>query len=131
MMKRLDKKILLEFLEDDTDVENNSLETTDENIETINELSDTEKENLLLSVYKDLLTKTLDILEYVNQYIKEDDAIISEENKELIAGIKENISVVVGKLNEAIKQAVSEESQNAMAEGESEAQDTLENNVEE
>lgn len=137
-MESLNKKILLEFLEDEVE------DIPEDEIENIN-ISDLDVENPIaktlcptftIDTLNSLLTDTQSIFNYLNTYVQ--DGLntdpngtnildqISEEDKELIKGIYTDIGTIVGKIQQAIKDRLPKDGKEAIDNGANETIETSE-----
>lgn len=139
-MEKLNKKLILEFLED-TDIKDVDLDEL--NIEEpvqepimvkqeeseIQELSEPEKLNFIVSTLTDLSQRVLDLFNYLTPLINNDlpTINISQENKDLLNSIYEDVSLVLGKVQQGIKDNCVDNIQNAIDDGQTQAQETIVN----
>ena len=138
-MEKLNKKLILEFLED-TDVKDVDLDELDieepvqEPIEVVKqeepevqELSEPEKLNFIVSTLTDLSQRVLDLFNYLTPLINNDlpTINISQENKDLLNSIYEDISLVLGKVQQGIKNNCVDNIQDAIDDGQTQAQETI------
>ena len=138
-MEKLNKKLILEFLEDTNikDVELDKLniekpiqepiEVKQEELVPTPELSEPEKVNFILSVLSDLNNKVLDIFNYLTPYVTNIDSEenLSEDNKTLLTSVYEDVSLILGKLSQGLKDNSPENIQNAIDDGQTEVQETI------
>ena len=131
-MEKLTRKLILEVLEDEDipsseEIEEQSKEIPTEFTEPI-ELDQGEKVNFILSVLSDLNNKVLDIFNYITPYITttiEPEGTLSEDNKALLTSVYEDISLILGKLSQGLKDNSPVNIQNAIDDGQTEAQETI------
>lgn len=139
-MKKLNKKIILEFLDD---------EDAKESVEEVTEpsepqplpqpLTEAEKKNFIITTLTDISSKALDFFNYLTPMmtIEVEDKTsllnnLSEENKELLRSIYEDVSLIVGKVTQALKDNTEENIQGAIDDGQEQAQElTAPTNIEE
>lgn len=140
-MEKLNKKLILEFLEDtDTDIKDVNLDEL--NIEEpvqepivvkqeepvpTPELSEPEKVNFIVSTLTDLSQRVLDLFNYLTSLINNelDRDTLSEQNKDLLNSIYEDVSLVLGKVQQGIKDNCVDNIQNAIDDGQTQAQETI------
>lgn len=109
-MKKLQKKLILEFL----------------NVENKKEaLSEAEKTNFIVSILGNISKSALELFETLSSYTDIPDTEISEENKDLLESIREDVSIIIGKANQGIKDNSAENIQNMIDDGQTVAQETL------
>lgn len=139
-MEKLNRKLILEFLED-TDIKDVNLdelnieEPVQEPIEVkqeepeIQELSEPEKINFIVSTLTDLSQRVLDLFNYLTPLINHDLPTfnISQENKELLNNIYEDVSLILGKVQQGIKNNCVDKIQDAINDGQTEVQETIVN----
>jgi hypothetical protein len=139
-MKKLNKKIILEFL-DDEDAKDSVEEVTEpsEPQPLPQPLTEAEKKNFIITTLTDISSKALDFFNYLTPMmtIEVEDKTsmlnnLSEENKELLRSIYEDVSLIVGKVTQALKDNTEENIQGAIDDGQEQAQElTAPTNVEE
>lgn len=135
-MKKLNKKIILEFLDDE--VGEPAAETpvvTEIPVAIPSEpqpLSEAEKKNFIITTLTDISAKALDFFNYLTPMMTievEDKTSVlnnlSEENKDLLRSIYEDVSLIVGKVTQALKDNTEENIQNAIDDGQTQAQETI------
>lgn len=133
-MEKLTRKLILEILNEDT----YSQDATEEQpIEEpiivkqeeseIQELSEPEKLNFIVSTLTDLSQRVLDLFNYLTPLINNDlpTVNISQENKDLLNSIYEDVSLVLGKVQQGIKDNCVDNIQNAIDDGQTQAQETI------
>ena len=138
-MEKLSKKLILEFLED-TDVQDVPIDALDidtpieEPIEVKQEkpvatplLSEPEKVNFIVSILTDLSQRFLDLFNYLTPIINNelDKDTLSEQNKDLLNSIYEDISLTLGKVQQGIKDNSPENIAQAIDDGQTKAQETI------
>lgn len=141
-MERLKKKILLEFLDadslDDSFADNISADI-DEPIdeEPVEETSGNllSERQFIILLLNDLSDSVLDIFDTLTTYVLSPEfdrdstepaqIHVSDSNIDLITGIYEDISTILGKIQQGIKDNSPENIQNAIDDGQTSAQDTL------
>ena len=131
-MKKLNRRLILEVLEDDDVSASEELaeqpeEIHDETTEPAG-LDQGEKINFILSVLSDLNNKALDMFNYITPYITttiETEETLSEDNKALLTSVYEDVSLILGKLSQGLKNNSPENIQNAIDDGQTEAQETI------
>lgn len=121
-MQRLNKKIILEYYEDEPKEEIERVAVEDEP-----ELSEQEKRSFILSTLNglsnqmtsvfDTMTGTLNMLDL--------DRTMSQDNIDLLNGIYEDISLILGKIQQGIKDNSPENIQNSIDDGQTAAQETI------
>lgn len=135
-MKKLNKKIILEFL-DDEDARDSVEEVTEDPVANPSEpqslpqpLSEAEKKNFIVTTLTDISAKALDFFNYLTPMmtIEVEDKTsmlnnLSEENKELLRSIYEDVSLIVGKVTQALKDNTEENIQGAIDDGQEQAQE--------
>ena len=137
-MERLNRKLILEFLEDDVqDVSVDKLnidtpiqepiEVKQEEPAPTVELSEQEKVNFVVSTLTELSQRVLDLFNYLTPLINTDMTSfnLSEQNKDLLNSIYEDISLVLGKVQQGIKDNCVDNIQNAIDDGQTQAQETI------
>lgn len=132
-MKKLNRKLILEFLDDETGeltLDKKDLEEPIQEpikVEEPVELDKGEKVNFILSVLSDLNNNVLDIFNYLTPYITNVDPEenLSEDNKNLLASVYEDVSLILGKLSQGLKDNSPENIQNAIDDGQTQAQETI------
>lgn len=140
-MKKLNKKIILEFL-DDEDAKDSVEEVTEDPVVVPSEpqpLTEAEKKNFIITTLTDISSKALDFFNYLTPMmtIEVEDKTsplnnLSEENKELLRSIYEDVSLIVGKVTQALKDNTEENIQGAIDDGQEQAQElTAPTNTEE
>lgn len=130
-MKKLNRKLILEILEDEDvlsskEMEEQPIETSIESEEPV-KLDKGEKISFILSVLSDLNNKALDMFNYLTPYINNIDPEenLSEDNKNLLANVYEDVSLILGKLSQGLKDNSPVNIQNAIDDGQTEAQETI------
>lgn len=129
-MEKLTRKLILEILnEDDSsqkEIEEQSIEEPIE-IEEPVELNKGEKVNFILSVLSDLNNKALDMFNCLTPYITNVDPEenLSEDNKNLLTSVYEDVSLILGKLSQGLKDNSPVNIQNAIDDGQTLAQETI------
>ena len=129
-MKKLNRKLILEILNEDdssqTEIEEQPIEEPIKVEEPV-ELDKGEKVNFILSVLSDLNNKTLDLFNYLTPYVTNTAAEenLSEDNKSLLTSIYEDVSLILGKLSQGLKDNSPENIQNAIDDGQTLAQETI------
>lgn len=130
-MKRLNRKLILEILEDE---DTSSQDATEEQpigepikVEEPVELDKGEKVNFILSVLSDLNNKALDMFNCLTPYITNVDPEenLSEDNKNLLTSVYEDVSLILGKLSQGLKDNSPVNIQNAIDDGQTLAQETI------
>ena len=133
-MKRLNKKLILEFLDD------NKFEVVPVDEVAVEEpvvvepqpqaLSEAEKKNYIVSTLTDISAKALDFFNYLTPLITievEDKNSpfnnLSEENKNLLRSIYEDVSLLVGKVTQGLKDNTEDNIQGAIDDGQTQAQE--------
>jgi hypothetical protein len=101
-MEKLNKKLILEEL--DTP-----------------ELTEEEKEHFNISLTGELLTQFLPLYALVNQYIESED--VDESIKLILQSINEDLALIIGKLQESVKEALPEEQADLVRQGEEDSQE--------
>ena len=132
-MKKLNRKLILEFLDDETGeltLDKKDLEEPIQEpikVEEPVELDKGEKVNFILSVLSDLNNKALDIFNYLTPYITNVDPEenLSEDNKNLLTSVYEDVSLILGKLSQGLKDNSPVNIQNAIDDGQTLAQETI------
>ena len=137
-MEKLNKKLILEFLEDDIqDVSVDKLnidtpiqepiEVKQEEPAPTPELSEPEKVNFVVSTLTDLSQRVLDLFNYLTPLINTEMTSInlSEQNKDLLNSIYEDVSLVLGKVQQGIKDNCVDNIQTAIDDGQTQAQETI------
>ena len=132
-MKKLNRKLILEFLDDETGeltLDKKDLEEPIQEpvkVEKPVELDKGEKVNFILSILSDLNNKVLDIFNYLTPYITNVDPEenLSEDNKSLLTSVYEDVSLILGKLSQGLKDNSPENIQNAIDDGQTQAQETI------
>lgn len=131
-MQRLgNRKIILEVLEDDkVEDGDNKVPETESPIESPSEpvkLTDGEQTNFIVSVLSYLNTKVLDIFNYLTPYIttNNDDQYISGDNASLLQSIYGDVSLILGKVTQGIKDNSPEPAQQAIDDGQTSTQETI------
>ena len=137
-MERLNRKLILEFLEDDIqDVSVDKLnidtpiqepiEVKQEEPSPTPELSEPEKVNFVVSTLTDLSQRVLDLFNYLTPLINTDMTSfnLSEQNKDLLNSIYEDVSLVLGKVQQGIKDNCVDSIQTAIDDGQTQAQETI------
>ena len=139
-MKKLNKKIILEFL-DDEDAKKSVEEVTElsEPQPLPQPLTEAEKKNFIITTLTDISSKALDLFNYLTPMmtIEVEDKTsmlnnLSEENKDLLRSIYEDVSLMIGKVTQALKDNTEENIQGAIDDGQEQAQElTAPTNTEE
>lgn len=134
-MKKLNRKIILEFLEDESfekSVEKEPVEEIKEvQVEAQPEhLSEEEKKNFIISTLTDLSAKVIDLFNYLTPLMtlevdNENSSInnLSQENKDLLRSIYEDVSLMMGKVTQGLKDNTEENIQGAIDDGQTQAQE--------
>lgn len=127
-MEKLTRKLILEVL-DDEDI---PLEADPEEIASPQEqetvkLDSGEKLNFILSVLTDLNDKALDLFNYLTPYVTDIDPqeSLSEDNKALLTSVYEDVSLILGKVSQGLKDNSPANIQNAIDDGQTQAQETV------
>ena len=130
-MKKLNRKLILEILEDEDvssseEMEEQPVETSIESEEPV-KLDKGEKISFILSVLSDLNNKALDMFNYLTPYITNIDpeGNLSEDNKNLLTNVYEDVSLILGKLSQGLKDNSPVNIQNAIDDGQTQAQETI------
>lgn len=129
-MKKLNRKLILEILnEDDSsqkEIEEQPIEEPIKVEEPV-ELDKGEKINFVVSILTDLSQRVLDLFNYLTPIINNelDKGTLSEQNKDLLNSIYEDISLVLGKVQQGIKDNCVDTIQNAIDDGQTQAQETI------
>lgn len=129
-MKKLNRKLILEILnEDDSsqkEIEEQPIEEPIKVEEPV-ELDKGEKINFIVSILTDLSQRVLDLFNYLTPIINNelDKGTLSEQNKDLLNSIYEDISLVLGKVQQGIKDNCVDTIQNAIDDGQTQAQETI------
>ena len=130
-MKKLNRKLILEVLEDEDIsssgvIEGQDVEEPGQVTEPV-ELDQGEKINFILSVLSDLHTKALDLFNCLTPYVTNIDPeeSLSEDNKNLLTSVYEDVSLILGKLSQGLKDNSPENIQNAIDDGQTQAQETI------
>lgn len=129
-MKKLNRKLILEILnEDDSsqkEIEEQPIEEPIKVEEPV-ELDKGEKINFIVSILTDLSQRVLDLFNYLTPIINNelDKDILSEQNKNLLNSIYEDISLVLGKIQQGTKDNCVDTIQNAIDDGQTQAQETI------
>ena len=145
-MQRLNKKLILEFLDDDKlSVKYPIEEAIEQPVEVVEEqpvevvetttsenLTEGEKKNFIVSTLTDLSTRMLDLFNYLTPLmtleVEDTNSVfnnLSEENKDLLRSIYEDVSLLVGKVTQGLKDNTEENIQNAIDDGQTQAQETI------
>lgn len=139
-MKKLNKKIILEFLDDEDAKESVEEVTKPSEPQPLPQpLTEAEKKNFIITTLTDISSKALDFFNYLTPMmtIEVEDKTsllnnLSEENKELLRSIYEDVSLIVGKVTQALKDNTEENIQGAIDDGQEQAQElTAPTNIEE
>ena len=132
-MKKLNRKLILEILnEDDSfqkEIEEQPIEEpikVEEPVE-LDKLDKGEKINFIVSILTDLSQRVLDLFNYLTPIINNelDKGTLSEQNKDLLNSIYEDISLVLGKVQQGIKDNCVDTIQDAIDDGQTQAQETI------
>lgn len=130
-MEKLNKKLILEVLEDEDILSSEEIEEQPVEepikVEEPVKLDKGEKVNFILSVLSDLNNKVLDIFNYLTPYINNIDPEenLSEDNKNLLTSVYEDVSLILGKLIQGLKDNSPVNIQNAIDDGQILAQETI------
>lgn len=129
-MKKLNRKLILEILNEDDSSQKEIEEQPIEEPVKVEEpvkLDKGEKISFILSVLSDLNNKALDMFNYLTPYINNIDPEenLSEDNKNLLANVYEDVSLILGKLSQGLKDNSPVNIQNAIDDGQTEAQETI------
>ena len=135
-MKKLNKKIILEFLDDEVSEPVAASPVITEIPVAVppepQPLSEAEKKNFIITTLTDISAKALDFFNYLTPMmtIEVEDKTsmlnnLSEENKDLLRSIYEDVSLIVGKVTQALKDNTEENIQNAIDDGQTQAQETI------
>lgn len=133
-MKKLNKKIILEFLDDDvSEPAAEPFVVTETPVAVVPEpqpLSEAEKKNFIITTLTDISAKALDFFNYLTPMMTmevEDKTSmfnnLSEENKDLLRSIYEDVSLIVGKVTQGLKDNTEENIQGAIDDGQTQAQE--------
>ena len=144
-MQRLNKKLILEFLDDNKlSVKYPVEEAIEQPVEVVEEqpvevvettttsenLTDGEKKNFIVSTLTDLSTRMLDLFNYLTPLmtleVEDTNSVfnnLSEENKDLLRSIYEDVSLLVGKVTQGLKDNTEENIQGAIDDGQTQAQE--------
>lgn len=139
-MKKLNRKLILEFLDDEvSEPAAESSVVTETPVAVPPEprpLSEAEKKNFIITTLTDISSKALDFFNYLTPMmtIEVEDKTsmlnnLSEENKDLLRSIYEDVSLIVGKVTQALKDNTEENIQNAIDDGQTQAQETITSEV--
>lgn len=122
-MQRLKSRIILEVLEDER-VGEEEKSPVDPRPEPVT-LTDGEQTNFILSVLGELNTKVLDLFNYLTPYMTDRDVPMREGNVSLLQSIYEDISLMLGKIGQGIKENSPEPIQQAIDDGQTQTQETV------
>ena len=140
-MKKLNRKLILEFLDDDVlEAEPAANVTVAEPVSIQpQELSEAEKKNYIITTLTDISAKALDFFNYMTPLmtieVEDKNSLfnnLSEQNRDLLRSIYEDISLLVGKVTQGLKDNTEDNIQDAIDDGQTQAQElTAPINVEE
>ena len=135
-MKRLKNKLLLEVAEGEDELEDEGIDISNDIDDFDKEdisINDNEKTQFVVSYLSDLQDKCMDIFDSLTNYIYSDNIkeMCSEENLDLLNSIYEDISLIIGKVQQGIKNNADSTYQDKVAEGEEAADDMLNTTTEE
>lgn len=135
-MKRLKNKLLLEVAEGEDELEDEAIDISNDIDDFDKEdisIDDNEKTQFVVSYLSDLQDKCMDIFDSLTNYIYSDNIkeMCSEENLDLLNSIYEDISLIIGKVQQGIKNNADSTYQDKVAEGEEAADDMLNTTTEE
>ena len=135
-MKRLKNKLLLEVAEGEDELEDEAIDISNDIDDFDKEdisINDNEKTQFVVSYLSDLQDKCMDIFDSLTNYIYSDNIkeMCSEENLDLLNSIYEDISLIIGKVQQGIKNNADSTYQDKVAEGEEAADDMLNTTTEE
>ena len=133
-MKRLNKKLILEFLDDDKFEVQPIVEVPVEEPVVVQAqpeaLSEAEKKNYIVSTLTDISAKALDFFNYLTPLmtieVEDKNSVfnnLSEQNKDLLRSIYEDVSLLVGKVTQGLKDNTEENIQGAIDDGQTQAQE--------
>ena len=124
----LTKKLILEDLLDEPDIESN--ETSLDNIipdVTSNidipepQLTEPECDNFNLGIISDVLNKDLDLFNFIQSILQ--DKNIKEEVNQILSSVADDLALSIGKLQEGIKLAADDHNEDLITEGQDEVKD--------
>ena len=131
-MKKLNRKIILEFLDDEVNepVEEQPVEEPAVVQPGPQQLSEAEKKNYIVTTLTDISSKALDFFNYLTPLmtleVEDKNSLfnnLSQENKDLLRSIYEDVSLIVGKVTQALKDNTEENIQGAIDDGQTQAQE--------
>lgn len=131
-MKKLNRKIILEFLDDEVNepVEEQPVEEPTVVQPGPQQLSEAEKKNYIVTTLTDISAKALDFFNYLTPLmtieVEDKNSLfnnLSEENKNLLRSIYEDVSLLVGKVTQGLKDNTEENIQGAIDDGQTQAQE--------
>lgn len=124
----LTKKLILEDLLDEPDIESN--ETSLDNIipdVTSNidipepQLTEPECDNFNLGIISDVLNKDLDLFNFIQSILQ--DKNIKEEVNQILLSVADDLALSIGKLQEGIKLAADDHNEDLITQGQDEVKD--------
>lgn len=124
----LTKKLILEDLLDEPDIESN--ETSLDNIipdVTSNidipepQLTEPECDNFNLGIISDVLNKDLDLFNFIQSILQ--DKNIKEEVNQILSSVADDLALSIGKLQEGIKLAADDHNEDLITQGQDEVKD--------
>lgn len=127
-MEKLTRKLILEVLDDeDIPLEADPEEPIPSQEQESVTLDRGEKLNFILSVLTDLNDKALDLFNYLTPYVTNIDPQegLSEDNKTLLTSVYEDVSLILGKVSQGLKDNSPTNIQNAIDDGQTQAQETI------
>lgn len=125
-MRKLNRKLILEVLDDGEGVE----ETPSSSLNHT-EITEGDSKNFILSLLTDLNSQALEMFNSLTPYMVTADedtlekGLLSNENKALLTSIYEDISLILGKLSQGIKENSLEGAQTAIDDGQTQVQNTI------
>lgn len=128
-MKKLNKKLILEIWDDENpDIDQNKFqEVPQESPVEAPGLTENEKSNYVLSIFTDLQSRIMDLFNYIRSFFGDgwEDGNVSKENKELLRSLNEDVSLMLGKVQQGIKENTEKHVQDVIAQGEEQTQEIL------
>lgn len=124
----LTKKLILEDLLDEPDIESNEtsldniIPDVTSNIDILEpQLTEPECDNFNLGIISDVLNKDLDLFNFIQSILQ--DKNIKEEVNQILLSVADDLALSIGKLQEGIKLAADDHNEDLITQGQDEVKD--------
>ena len=129
-MEKLNKKLILEFLDDEDQSVDQVIDDAEtvSNEDTLPDLTPSELSNFITSSLNNINNNLLIAFDYLNNVLstEESNSLLDENNKELFDSICEDLSALIGKVQAGIQANYPEDIKDSMQGGRDEANEIVE-----